>query len=135
MAVLIAIGVAFLIFKNGLTVRNDSIFENRAIFWRMAVEGIRERPWLGYGAESGETFYNLKYAQAEMPLNQLIIDRSHNIFLDVVLWSGFFGLTYFLGWLLLNTKNWWAAAAFLTFAGLQPLGVVHWLLLLLIFKL
>ena len=130
-----AIVFAFIILKNGLLVRNDSLYENRIVFWQMAVEGIKQRPLLGYGAESGEYFYNQAFAKAEMPLYQLIVDRSHNLFLDVMLWSGIVGLIVFLMWLIVSWKNGYGLIAWLVFACLQPLGVVHWILLLLIFKL
>jgi len=135
---IIILGVLVLslfILKNGLSVRNDSIFENRLVFWRMAVAGIKTKPLLGYGAESGEYFYNLAYAKAEMPLYQLIVDRSHNLFLDVALWSGLVGLTLFVIWFMVSWKNSYGLIAWLIFASLQPLGVVHWILLVLLFKL
>lgn len=123
------------IFTSGLLIRTDSLYENRLTFWQMAIDGIKRRPLWGYGAESGEVFYNLAFAKAEMPLVGLIVDRSHNIFLDVAMWSGLIGLGVFILWFIVNWKNSWGLVAWLIFASLQPLGVVHWMLLLLLFGL
>ena len=134
-ALVIVVALAFIVIQSGLHSRNDSIYENRITYWQMAVKGIKAQPLLGYGAESGEVFYNRAFAKAEMPLVGLIVDRSHNLGLDILLWSGIAGLAAFVIWFILRWKNSWGLVAWLIFASLQPLGVVHWLLLLLLFGL
>jgi O-antigen ligase len=131
---LLVIGlVVFISFQKGI-----SVFENRPLFWKLGIEKILERPVLGYGAESGEFIYNQAYIKSEMPLNNLIIDRSHNLFLDVAMWSGIIGLIIFVYWFYLSfvnlkdLKKKMAIMSFVIFAMLQPLGVSHWVLLFII---
>ena len=105
--------------------------ENRVLIWRMAVDKIRQRPLLGWGAESGELVFDAAYREAGMPLENMMVDRAHNLFLDVVLWSGLVGLVPFLVWLrLVFKKRPVEVAGWLGFACFQPLGVVHWLFLI-----
>ena len=121
--------------------RPVSTFENRSEFWQTGVGELKKSPVFGYGAESLEFVYDRAYKRISFPLADLIIDRSHNIFLDVALWSGFVGLCVFLSWLasilyrgILNHDYHGTVAllAWLLFACFQPVGVVQWLLLILI---
>lgn len=113
--------------------RPFSIFENRTLFWRFGIEAFLEKPWLGYGAEANEKIYNRAFTKAEMPLEGMIVDRSHDLFLDVALWSGVIGLSLFIFWLVLNFKKTpYVLTGWMVFAALQPLGVVHWLMLIFI---
>jgi len=81
------------------SLRMPSRFENRMVYASIAARLIKERPYLGYGAETGEVLFDRSYKEAEMPLVGLIIDRTHNLFLDVTLWSGLIGLSFFITWL------------------------------------
>lgn len=137
-AVLVASGF---VVKSAFMRRPTSVFENRGMYWKLGWKAVSERPLLGYGAESGEVVYNMAYAAANLPLYELIVDRSHNLFLDVTIWSGFIGLVLFLGWILTASNNLvkqgkWiniiGGLAWLVFSMFQPLGVVHWTLLFLI---
>jgi len=107
----------------------SSKFENRLTFWKMAVQAIAERPVLGYGAESNEKVYEEAFKKAEMPLYDFIVDRSHNLFLDVALWTGIPGLIAFCLFLLNTRKSKAILYPFLIYSFFQPLSVVHWLLL------
>ena len=115
----------------------DSNFENRAVIWKHSTNLIIESPVFGYGAESNEVIFKKAFAESGFPLSNLIIDRAHNLFLDVTLWSGSIGLVLFLGFLYhsfenldINRKK--ALFSFLIFSMLQPLSVAHWLLFILI---
>jgi len=121
--------------------RPSSKFENRGLFWEMAISFIRQRPLLGYGAETQEVLYEKEFARQEMPLSEMMVDRSHNLFLDIILWSGFSGLALFLLWIGSNIRqmiigkqyvNIAALFSWFVFSMFQPLGVIHWLLLILI---
>jgi len=120
-----------------------SDFENRETYWEMAIKKILQRPFLGYGAESGEKVYDLAFREEKINLEGLIIDRSHNLLLDILLWSGFVGLTFFLFWFisksinLIRNKAWfncYALSGFIFFSMFHPIGVVNWIVLLLIFE-
>lgn len=113
-------------------------FENRPLLWKLALEAIEKRPILGYGAESTQAIYELSFIKKEMPLYGLNIDRSHNIFLDIALWSGLVGLGIFSAWIIGMYKKFvtedkyrqlTALIVFITFAFFQPLGVTHWIML------
>ncbi|MFH1827210.1 MAG: O-antigen ligase family protein [bacterium] len=132
----ITIVIFGLIFK-----RPNAKFENRTLFLSLAWNQILDKPFLGYGAESGEVVFDRAFKNAEMPLFNFMVDRAHNIFVDVAIWSGFLGLTVFFAWVVLVLKNLWkkgrketffAALVFLIFACFQPLSVVHWVFFILI---
>ncbi|QQG41530.1 MAG: O-antigen ligase family protein [Candidatus Woesebacteria bacterium] len=116
-----------------------SPFENRPIIWKLAVNQISQKPILGYGAESGEFVFNQAFVKSGIPLSDLIVDRAHNLFLDVTMWSGIVGLILFFGFLYqtfvgleINKKI--ALLSFLTYSMVQPLSIVHWILLIIIIK-
>ena len=99
---------------------------------------ISARPFLGWGAETSETVFNSVYKEAGMPLLGIIIDREHNLILDVLMWSGALGLIFFVGWHYLGFKNLdkfemkLAFISFLIFSFIEPLSIVHWILLIII---
>lgn len=115
--------------------REASPFENRWLIWNLGIKAALKKPVLGYGAEGVIEVYESKFQQLEMPLEDLIIDRSHNLFLDITLFSGLLGLVIFLKWFyesLKKIKEVWkfiGLVGFLIFSFFQPLGVVHWLYL------
>jgi O-antigen ligase len=111
--------------------------EDRVLIWRLAGEKIRQRWVLGWGAESSEVVFENAYREAGMPLLGIMVDRAHNLFLDILIWSGTVGLVVFLGWLgsvfrNLPWKKKMGFLALLAYAMFQPLSIVHWLLFFLI---
>jgi len=118
--------------------RKESPFENRWLIWNLGIKAILERPILGYGAEGIIKVYNREFRQINLPLEELAVDRSHNLFLDIALFSGLSGLLVFCLWLgkitksLLKRKSWVLIplVGFLVFSFFQPLGVVHWVYLI-----
>lgn len=140
-ALLLVILVSLFIIKSVSLTRLPSDIEDRRVFWKLGWSAILEKPVFGYGAESGEVVYEEKFSEAALPLYELIVDRSHNLFLDVAMWSGFVGLVLFSGWLITALNNLakerkWinvvGVLGWLVFSMFQPLGVVHWVLLVLI---
>ncbi len=116
----------------------SSIFENRAVIWKNAFTAISQRPILGFGAESQERVFDKVFYESGFPLSNLMIDRAHNLFLDVLIWGGIIGLIVFLKFLYLSYGGiqdkylklaFWS---FLIYAFFQPLSVAHWLLFILI---
>lgn len=113
-------------------------FESRQIIWPLSIQQIVTRPILGYGAESGEVVFEKAFKSHEILLSGLVVDRAHNLFLDVTIWSGLVGLVAFSGWLYFKYKDLkdvgkkMAFLSFLIYAFFQPLSVVHWLLFILI---
>lgn len=137
--ILFIVFAAVFVFHRGAELRPKSKFEDRGLFWQMAATFIKERPIWGWGAESQESLYDKEFARREMPLEGMIVDRAHNLFLDVAIWSGIAGLLAFVGWLVFlgfelkkNTLGLFGLLAWLSFSMMQPLGVVHWLLLMLL---
>ncbi len=110
--------------------------EDRILIWRMSLNKIAERPVLGWGAESSEKVIGDSYSDSDMGLEGIIVDRSHNLGLDVLLWSGFLGLILFAGWWYLvfretiGIEKKLALVSFLVYASFQPLSIVHWILLM-----
>ncbi len=118
-----------------------SKFENRFLFWEMGISAIKEKPILGFGPESQATIYSRAFAEKNIPLVDLQIDRAHNLFVDILLWSGILGLIPFSLWLISEFKRSdetykkLALLSFLIFSFFQPLSVVHWVLIMVIFNL
>jgi O-antigen ligase len=116
----------------------NSFFESRSTFWKLGIESIFQRPVLGYGAETGEYVYEWAFYKTGFPLSNLTVDRSHNLFIDITMWSGFTGLILFVGFLLFSYKNLktisqkFAFFSFLIYSMFQPLSIIHWILLFLI---
>ncbi len=69
--------------------------EGRAFIWPMAIEGIKERPLLGWGQENFNYVFAEHY-QAEMFRLEPWFDRAHNIFLDWGIAGGLLGLGAYL---------------------------------------
>lgn len=116
-----------------------SPFENRPIIWKLAVNQISQKPILGYGAESGEAVFDNAFKKSGFPLSDLMVDRAHNLFLDVTMWTGIIGLILFLGFLYqvfmgLDRNKKIAFLSFLIYSMFQPLSIVHWILMIIIIK-
>lgn len=138
--VLLGIFTGFFVWQINTT-RPYSQYENRLLYRNLALQEIIKNPIIGYGAESGEQVFGNAYSAQNIRIFDTMVDRSHNIFLDVLLWSGFVGLSVFVYWIwsigkrLIMTKDFVRFAAFIAwfiFASFQPVGVIHWVSLLLI---
>jgi len=121
----------------GVVFPTDSKFENRSQILKLGFASTLIKPLIGYGAESGEYLYNKKFFEMGIPIQDLRIDRAHNLFLDVAMWSGYIGLTFFIVWLFYSFKSVsltkkYALGSFLIYSSFQPLSVVHWIYLIVI---
>lgn len=118
--------------------KTNSPFENRYIVWKLGITSVVDKPILGYGAESGEIVYNKAFKDYGLPLHNLMVDRAHNLYIDITMWSGGVGLIAFIAWLIKRFKSLtgfpqkYAFLAFLVYAFFQPLSIVHWILFFLI---
>jgi O-antigen ligase len=145
--IIIGSGVAIAVAICGFTVwqvfqtRSYSPYENRQLFWGLAMGEIAQRPLLGFGAESGEHVFDLAFAAKEIRVFDTMVDRTHSIFLDVLMWSGIVGLGVFLYWIGLifcrfyRARDWGRISVFVAwfmFASFQPVGVVHWVCLMIL---
>jgi hypothetical protein len=129
---LVAGGIGFVVVVS--RAKTASLFEDRGAIMQLGIRESIKRPLLGYGAESGEVVYGRAFSADHFKLNGLIIDRSHNLLLDVFMWSGSAGLIVFVAFLVAFYKsldNKFKKLAFMSFviySMFQPLGIVHWLL-------
>ena len=78
---------------------NAGTGETRVWAWQMAIEGIKNRPWFGWGVANFETvadrYYNPRFF--EHSFAETVWDRPHNIFLEVAVEQGLIGLVVYLG--------------------------------------
>ena len=116
-------------------------FENRAVYWKLGIQEFSKRPLLGYGLESTDIVYENAFRAIGINLVDFMVDRSHNIILDIMLWSGSIGLVVFGIWIYSAVRLCTGICrytvlvglfAWILFAFFQPVGLVHWVLLILI---
>ena len=69
--------------------------EGRSYIWPMALDGIKERPLLGWGQENFNYVFDEHYDPAMFSLEPWF-DRAHNIFLDWGVAGGILGLLAYL---------------------------------------
>lgn len=128
----------FVFFNREIFMRKTSFFESRPVIWKVGIGAFLKKPFIGYGAETTELIYENSFKEMKINFIDFGIDRSHNLFLDILLWSGIVGFIFFIGWLMSETKylyakkNYFGLITFfsiLLFAFFQPLGVAHWVLM------
>lgn len=118
--------------------KNESPFESRHLIWTLGFKAFMEKPLFGYGSENIMTAYDQQYRYVDKPLLNLMVDRSHNLLLDILLFSGIAGFILFAKWLIDHLKqlkeNWqiYSLLSLFLFSFFQPLGVVHWVFLVFI---
>lgn len=75
-------------------------FEHRAIMWKIAWDGFKERPLLGWGPENFLTVFarhfNTAYFTPESGFGAWF-DRAHSIYFDYLVETGILGLLSYLG--------------------------------------
>jgi len=86
--------------KNNLTLSryaNISLLEGRSRFliWGMALQGVKERPILGWGQEGFLQVFS-KYYNPNIFDQEPWFDRTHNIFFDWLITAGILGLVSYL---------------------------------------
>jgi hypothetical protein len=79
---------------------NERFMSGRGYIWNRTIPMVLERPLFGYGADT----YTANYPQGDLIYKQLIfynhaivVDKPHNLFLNIALNFGFVGLILFLG--------------------------------------
>lgn len=76
-------------------------FQNRMEIWRMAFDGFKERPILGWGPENFtyvfDRHYNVEHFHYKAEGFGAWYDRAHNVFLDYLVQAGLLGLLSFVG--------------------------------------
>lgn len=77
----------------------------RFAIWKMALEGVKERPVLGWGQENFNYVFN-KYYDPALYKAEPWYDRTHNIFLDWLIAGGVIGLFSYLS--ILFSALWYA---------------------------
>ncbi|HEY4523498.1 MAG TPA: O-antigen ligase family protein [Candidatus Paceibacterota bacterium] len=82
--------------------------QSRFLIWQMAWQGVKERPVLGWGQENFYLIFN-KYYNPQLWSSEPWFDRSHNVFLDWLVHTGFLGLAAYLMILFFGLKNVWTA--------------------------
>ena len=82
----------------------------RATIWGGAIQGVAERPLLGYGQSNFNYVFNKHYDPALYAQEQWF-DRGHNIFIDWLITGGAFGLVAYLS----------IFAAFIWYLIIQPI--------------
>lgn len=68
---------------------------SRALVWQMALQGIKERPVLGWGQNNFDIVFN-KYYDPRMYSQEPWFDRAHDILLDWTINAGVVGLISYL---------------------------------------
>jgi len=101
-------GAAFFVARDIPAVRDHKVFgrlasisftnddaQARFRVWTMALQGLKERPILGWGQENFNYVFN-KYYSPEMYAREQWFDRTHNVFLDWAIAGGILGLLAYL---------------------------------------
>ncbi len=74
--------------------------ESRAVQWRAAIDGFKDRPLLGYGLENHNLVWSAHFDPAIYRMDTDIYDRTHNQYLELLATTGLTGALAFLGiWL------------------------------------
>jgi O-antigen ligase/tetratricopeptide (TPR) repeat protein len=69
--------------------------QSRFLIWNMALQGLKERPVLGWGQENFNYVFN-KYYDPRMYNQEQWFDRTHNVILDWAIAGGILGLLSYL---------------------------------------
>lgn len=78
-----------------LSVKNLLSNPRAKFIWPIAVEGIKDRPILGYGQEGFNYVFN-KYYNPKMWTEESWFDRAHNVFLDWFIAAGVLGFGLYI---------------------------------------
>lgn len=104
----VVVGVALLVvFKDSSYVQNNRVLDRatavnytelalRFDIWAIALEGVNERPLLGYGQSNFNYVFNEYYRPDFSYRAEQWYDRAHNVFMDWLVTGGVLGLTAYL---------------------------------------
>ena len=82
---------------------NQPTVQQRVIVWKIAWQGIKERPFFGWGPENFSSAFSVHYNPEISKISEEIFDKAHDILLDIGVTQGFVGLFI---WLFLMTCLW-----------------------------
>ncbi len=82
-------------YESLLSISNDGTFTSRLINIKMVLEGLKERPILGWGQDNYFYVFS-KYNDARMYAQEPWFDRAHNVFMDWLVAGGVIGLLAYL---------------------------------------
>ncbi len=77
----------------------------RPILWKMALQGVADRPLVGWGLENFNYVFN-EYYDPAITNHEQWFDRAHNVFFDWLVATGVIGFTFYL--LLIGSTVWCA---------------------------
>lgn len=104
--------------------------EDRTMIWGMALQGVQEKPFFGWGQDNfGYVF--AKYYDTGMYAREHWFDRSHNVFLDWMVAAGVLGFLSYLAffviaaWLLFSKKTRLSVVERASLLGLLAAYFVH----------
>ncbi len=132
---LCCISVGMLVMWSGIVDRQNGFpeYESHARIVRYGIDLLGVRPF-GYGAESLERPYERRYIEDNIRLVDLSIDRSHNVILDIALWSGIAGMIVWVTWYIsmlravsLYRTSFMLILAILLYGWFQPIPIAAWI--------
>ncbi|MDP3710662.1 MAG: O-antigen ligase family protein [bacterium] len=88
---------------------SERTIQSRFTIWGMAFKGALERPILGWGQENFYLVFQ-KYFDPKLYASEPWFDRSHNVFFDWLIHTGFLGLAGYLS--IFGIVFWWLWLAF-----------------------
>lgn len=74
---------------------NEGTAQARILNWQIATEGVKEKPFFGWGQSNYNVVFD-KYYLPELHGNEPWFDRTHNIIFDWLIAGGIFGLLAYL---------------------------------------
>lgn len=131
----IVLGALFLAVKDSSFIANNQVLsrfkpdslistaQTRTSVWKIAIEGFKERPILGWGQESFNYVFN-KYYEPSLFGEEQWFDRAHNTPLDWLIAGGLLGLITYLSILIALVWGIWKASDFSTTERAVLLGLV-----------
>ncbi|MFL5483305.1 MAG: O-antigen ligase family protein [Gemmatimonadaceae bacterium] len=69
--------------------------ESRTMQWRAAIEGFKDRPFLGYGPEAHNLVWSAHFDPNIYRLDTDVFDRTHNEYLEMLATGGLIGILAF----------------------------------------
>ena len=88
----------------GFSIQED--MQTRFLVWGVAWQGVKERPFLGWGQGNFDVVFD-KYYDAKLYSQEAWFDRAHNIIFDTLVTSGFIGLLAYVGILVFLLYSLW----------------------------
>ena len=75
---------------------NQPTVQQRITVWKVAWQGIKERPFLGGGPENFSIVFSEHYNSKILSFGEEVFDRAYNLIFDILAGQGFLGLLWWL---------------------------------------